>query len=388
MSFLKEAKGKADEHKKKKHPHKEASDVLEGGPQGAPADESPEPADDAESGQESGASGGGADDESQDDAPAQAEPGGGPGAGGTADAPQAGANQPTQAGSEQGDDDDAQSGPDDQEDQQGEDDGGQSGSPDGGDTEDDTSAPGQSQAGPAGSPGAGAASSDSPQLPPEHIPPALKEAFNEVMQAIGKILYQNDKAAAEIVKTVAVPSPQRQAQNAAHMAVLLVTEVNKQLKFGQHAPQVVMPVTQGALSMVLDLAQQVGKMQISDQVAVTALGAAQEMILRVFGVTRKQAQNAKGLLPKSVLQKHGIDAYHASLAHTAGVRPKLTPGGPAGGMPAQGAQAAQPQPQPSGGMPAQGAQAAQPQPQPSGGMLAQGAQAAQPQPQPSGGQPQ
>jgi hypothetical protein len=235
------------------------------------------------------------------------------------------------------------------------------------------------------------------------IPPALREEYQRANAALYTALYTNDKVAQAVLKGI-VPQGPHKIESIARMATLLVTQINKKLHFVQDAPAMVMAFTQDCVTHVLDLAEQVKKIQFSEQEAVAALGCAQEIIMRVCGVTKKQMAALRQHIPKSQMQA-GAEKYRAALAFTHGARPSdpntangpppasgssrgRVPGGPngPGGGPSPGG------PSPGAGPGAQGGPGGQPQPgapvtaapgpgqsAPPGGMLS----AAQP---PQGGQ--
>ncbi len=206
--------------------------------------------------------------------------------------------------------------------------------------------------------------------------------------ALHTALYTNDKVAHAVLNGV-VPNGQHKVESAARMSVLLLTQINKQLQFVKDAPQIVMPFMQDVVEQVLDLTQQVKKIQWSQQEAHAVLGTAQELIMRICGVHKKQMGALKGVLPRSQLMD-ALDKYHQHLqfikghagAAAAQGGPQPSPGDQApsdGGQPANGAspQAGGAGASPDSGQPQAGAPVtAAPGPgqsAPPGGMLTQAA---------------
>jgi len=355
------ASAKKEHEKKKKHPAAEAPEST-----GPAPDEEPSGGEDSGDAEGQGDEGG----EATDPAPS-ATPGAGPGAGGTADAPQAGANQGTQQGSDQGKDSDAE-GDDADQDQsggdvaQGEQSGGgdvaqgdQDGPPSDGDSDDGSpqGEPGQ------GGVGQGAHVPTTPDGMPDFskipIPPELEAKIHAAQQAVGNALFKNEKVATAVIQSV-VPGPDLPS-TAAHMTLVIVSSVNKQIGMSKNSPQIVMPIAQWTLNHVLDMVEQVRKVQIPDQQAVGALGLTQEGIMRMYGVSKQQTAFLGKHLPASAVtkyQKHYKDAHAYA-----------TKGAQSGGPPAEG---------PSGATSPGGSAPGSPAGAPSGGgMVSQGAQVAQ-----------
>ena len=196
------------------------------------------------------------------------------------------------------------------------------------------------------------------------ISPALKEEFMRANAALYTALYQNDKVAQGVLNGV-VPQGSHKIESVARMATLLVVQINKQLHFIKDAPQIVLPFTKDVVAHVLDLAQQVKKVQFTDQEQVACLGTALEIIMRTVGVSKKQMQALKQHIPMSQL-KQGQAQYHQALAYTKGARQQDPEGPPGGGQAAPGGQ---PAAQPATGQPPAGGQQSPPggpggQPQP------------------------
>lgn len=373
MTFL----AKAKEHsKKKKHPAAESEAPASSGPE---PDEEPSGAAQSADSEDQGDEGG----EGEDPAPS-ATPGAGPGAGGTPDAPQAGANQPTQQGSDQGNSGDSE-GDDSDQDQSasGGAQGDQGGAPSGDDSADDSS---QAQGGqdpgdptPAqASQAAQAAGGDlqefknavgpdgEPDFSKIPLPPALSEELDKAKAALSQALYQNEKVARAILQSV-VPGQQLPAA-AAHMTLVVVSSINKQLMFSKNAPQLVLPITQLTLNHILDMVEQVRKVQVPDNQAVGALGLAQEGVMRMFGVSKQQVANLKSHLPPSMVSKYQA---HYKNAHAFATQGQQQGGPQGGGAPGASAGQAGATPPTDASSPAGAAQGG------GGGMVSQGAQAAQ-----------
>lgn len=165
------------------------------------------------------------------------------------------------------------------------------------------------------------------------ISPALKEEYMRANGALYTALYQNDKAAQGVLNGI-VPSGPHKIESVARMATLLVVQINKQLHFIKDAPQIVLPFTKDVVTHVLDLAQQVKKIQFTDQEQTAALGTALEIIMRTVGVSKKQMQALKQQIPRSQLQQ-GQAQYHQALAYTKGARQQdAAQGSPPGAAPA------------------------------------------------------
>lgn len=224
---------------------------------------------------------------------------------------------------------------------------------------------------------------DLSQIP---LSPALKEEYQRANAALYTALYKNDQVAQAIIRGIQ-PSGPHKVESVVHSAVLLVTQINKQLHFVPDAPQIVLPFTQDVVEHVLDLAQQVKGIQFSDQESTAALGASLEAIMRVFGVSKQHAKNLKSHIPRSQIMQ-GVQHYQGAMQHIKGVKESAGPG-PVAAQQAQGGQPGQPQPDASQQPP----QGAGPQPQPpaqpaggGGGMLSQAAAASGGGDQGSGGE--
>jgi hypothetical protein len=212
---------------------------------------------------------------------------------------------------------------------------------------------------------------DLSQIP---IPPALKEEYDRCNAALFTALYKNDKVAQAVIGGV-VPDGVHKIESVVHMALTVFFQINKQLHFMQNAKQIAMPFMQDVVSHVLDLAMQVKKIQFSEQEQNAALSAAQEMLLRIHGVTKGQMKAVAQHIPRSQLQD-ALTKYqaHAKASHNITGRFSQDQGGgpqspgnqasPQGGQPANGgpppAGGAGAQPGPQGGV--GGTPGGQPQP--------------------------
>ena len=224
-----------------------------------------------------------------------------------------------------------------------------------------------------------------PQVP---MSPALKEEYQRITMALHKALYQlpGDKAATGVLKSLFPQGPAK-IKGVVMASLALITQIHKQLKF---PPQLILPFTKDVVSHVMDLGQQVKKIQYSEQECTAILGATLESVMRVFGVSQKQVQALGQHVPKSVLATHvqkyqaahkfaksAIDQNNQGWNHPHLAGQGGAPGGqPPGGQPpaAQGG----PPPAAQGGAPpaAQGGPppaAAAPPPAQQGGMLSQAA---------------
>lgn len=187
---------------------------------------------------------------------------------------------------------------------------------------------------------AGASGTDLQQMP---ISPALQEEYQRANAALYTALYTNDNVAQAILKHVQT-DPQFAVKSIASAAMLLFTQIDKQLRITQSAPQIVLPFVKDIVAHVLDLAQQVKGVQWTEQQANSALGTALEMVLRIRGVSKKNVQSIQQHIPRSQLQQQ-LQNYRQALANSKGAaNPQPQPGAPAQGQPtAQGGQ-------PPGGM--------------------------------------
>jgi len=278
--------------------------------------------------------------------------------GGQKDDADADGDEGAQGGSPDGDADDAPQGNADPETGQQ--------TPEGGDQE--TGTPGSPADDQGGGPAQGV---DLSQIP---LPPALKEEYMRANAALYTAIYKNDNVANALLKGIQ-PSGPHKVESIVHSTVLLVTNINKQLRFVPDAPQIVLPFTQDVVSHVIDLAQQVKGIQFSEQEAHAALGASVEAIMRVFGVAKKHTAAMKAHIPRSQLQQ-GAGQYQQLLQSIKGVKEAAGPGpiqgpqpGGAGGPPGAGG------PLPQGGAPAGGPPPGGPPQGGGGGMLSQAAAA-------------
>jgi hypothetical protein len=133
--------------------------------------------------------------------------------------------------------------------------------------------------------------------------PALTEEMHRLNAALYHALYQNDQVAQAVLSGIQPDGPHK-IESVARVASLMVMQINKQLHFVQETPQLVLPFTRDVTMHVLDLAQQVKKIQFSPQEGDAALGAALETVMRAVGVTKKQMQQARQIIPRSQLQQH------------------------------------------------------------------------------------
>jgi hypothetical protein len=316
--------------KKKKAEKKESEVPSKGKPQATAAGDGPPPA-------KSSAP------ESEDEGPAEADsegpsaPTGEPQAdggdqgGGDADSPQPDQDQGAQGADAGGDAGDTEQGA------------GQDASPQG--AEDD-SAPGADagQGGPQATQQAGA-NPDHVDLSQIPISPALKEEYIKANGALLTALYQNDKVAQAVLQAI-VPQGVHKLESVVHISLTLFFQIDKQLHFMQDAKQIAMPFLNQVVAHVIDLASQVKQIPFSDQETSAAVSAAQEMLLRIHGVTKGQMKAVAQHLPKSQLQDQlGKYQAHAKAVHNVTGRFNQQ----AGGAPPPGNQAP-----PQGGQPANG----------------------------------
>jgi hypothetical protein len=223
-----------------------------------------------------------------------------------------------------------------------------------------------------------------PQIP---MSPALKEEYQRINMALHKALYQlpGDKAATGVLKSLFPQGPAK-IKGVVMASLALITQIHKQLKF---PPQLILPFTKDVVSHVMDLGQQVKKIQYSEQECTAILGATLESVMRVFGVSQKQVQALGQHVPKSVLATH-VQKYQAAHKFAKSAidqnnqgwnHPHLAgPGGAPGGQPpaAQGgpppaAQGGAPPAAQGGAPPAAAAPPPSPPPAQQGGMLSQAA---------------
>ena len=252
------------------------------------------------------------------------------------------------------------------------------------DSSDQNAAPGASPADQAGNPPG--------KLPQVPMSPGLKDEYDHANQMLMQLLYgtPGNKLAAAIVQGL-MPQGPAKIKNAAVVSLHVLTQIHKKLNL---PPQIILIFTKDVVSHVLDLGEQVKKIQYSDQEMTAILGTAYEGAMRIFGVNKGQVKQAARHLGRNVLQHHQ-QAYQKAHAFAKSAIDKNNAGwhnddlanAPAqmGGQPgAQGGTAVGPPqtPGPQTGAPP-GAQmtptaGAPPQPpMPQGGPLAQAAAASQ-----------
>lgn len=334
-----------EKHKKEnKHKAKVPKNASEGdevsnaeAPMGQPALD-----DDADEGPEE-QSGNGANENPDANAEDASEDGNGD-AGGSAGAPQ---QMQDQDGEEpQGEAGEGQ--PSGEEDQGDQDVGGEQGQPPQGGDDQSTGMPQASQAG---------------APPPGHIdlsqiqwPDGMKREYMRMRGALMMALFQNDKVANAVLSGI-VPQGVHKVESVVHVSLVLFFQINKKLNFLKEAKQLAMPFMQEVVGEVVTLAEQVKQIQFSEQESNMCLSAAQEMLLRIHGVTKQNMKAVASHIPEAQL-KDGQAKYqaHAKSVHGITGRFSQPQGQPSAGA---GGSAGAPQGGPPGG--------AAPAPGPTGG---------------------
>jgi hypothetical protein len=187
------------------------------------------------------------------------------------------------------------------------------------------------------------------------IPPALREEWLKANGALMTALYKNDKVAQAVLQGI-VPQGVHKIESVVHMSLVVFFQINKQLNFMKDAKQISMAFLNSVIAHVVDLATEVKKIPFSDKEVSAAVSAAQEMLLRIHGVTKGQMKAVAQHIPKSALQA-GLAKYqaHAKNVHNITGRFNQQGGAPGGapqggGSPPQGTQGGgPPQGTPQGG---------------------------------------
>lgn len=185
----------------------------------------------------------------------------------------------------------------------------------------------------------------------------MKREYAKMNGALMTALYKNDKVAHAVISGI-VPQGVHKIESVVHMSLTLFFQINKQLQFLKDAKQLAMPFLQQVVSHVLDLAMQVKKIQFSEQEQNMALSAAQEMLLRIHGVTKANMKAVASHIPEAQL-KDAADKYQAHAKASHGITGRFAQGAqgqqsPGNQAPQQGAQPANGAAPAAGGAGAQG----------------------------------
>jgi hypothetical protein len=236
---------------------------------------------------------------------------------------------------------------DDQGDQSGDE---QGAAPEGGEADDsDAAAPGGQPADAAGDQPTGQQGDfDINDLAKMPIPPALREEWLKANGALMTALYKNDKVAQAVLQGI-VPQGVHKIESVVHMSLVVFFQINKQLNFMKDAKQISMAFLNSVIAHVVDLATEVKKIPFSDKEVSAAVSAAQEMLLRIHGVTKGQMKAVAQHIPKSALQE-GLAKYQAHAKNVHNITGRFNQqGGAPGGVPQGGG--SPPQGTPQGGPP-------------------------------------
>tara|TARA_R110000803_G_scaffold47081_2_gene98486 strand:- start:120 stop:677 length:558 start_codon:yes stop_codon:yes gene_type:complete len=136
---------------------------------------------------------------------------------------------------------------------------------------------------------------------PGAVDPMIAEEVSKGVQAVSRVLYEEEGVSDQILKMV---NDKEKVGSAAKATVMLVTQVDKQIDLMEEA---IAAVTAFAVDRLLELvdADARSKIEYSDDEAKQVMMTTMELILTSYGVTPEESQATHGDVPQEEIDQYG-----------------------------------------------------------------------------------
>jgi hypothetical protein len=124
--------------------------------------------------------------------------------------------------------------------------------------------------------------------PEVNTTPEEDQAHESAMQMVAELLYANDKSNAALMDTL---NPDAPAQSAADASVFLLSKVEETFQ-GNYPEALILPTADEISDMVLEVANESGKFEVTEDIAVQAKSLMVQQLIKDYGVDEAAFKDA------------------------------------------------------------------------------------------------